>query len=303
MIRLSPTAALLAAWAWGCSGGAEIPPVEAGGPGGVRLVHGQARSPAEAYENAYALLTRSHYNVHRNLEARGQNLLGAKQAMAMIVHSLEAMKLCLPAAEGAAFDPYIARYAGWQKDIENGTWGGAFLSDLERTEREVKAKFNPTEVHPLEEFPGSAKPAPAPAKNTDPPLAPDKVELPVTKNPEAGEATRPPVPEPPAVNPAVSLRLHYKSWDRAHGELVAAYKEKKDCKPKYEEVVASLKLLKEGYSGEQAACLEIYLNYYSDLCEKTKTFTTLPDKTTENDVLDELDVAARVIRKRFGSAK
>src|SRR5581483_5739156 len=137
----------------------------------------------------------------------------------------------------------------------------------------------------------------------EPPLAPDTVELPVIKSPEAGEASRPPAPEPPAVNPAVAQRLHYKSWDRAHGELVAAYKEKKDCRPKYEEVIASLKLLKEGYSGEQAACLEIYLHYYADLCEKTRTFTALPDKTTESDVLDELDVAARVIRKRFGPGK
>jgi hypothetical protein len=303
MIRLSPGIALLIAWAWGCSGGgAEIPPVEVGGPGGARLMNGQARSPAEAYENAYALLTRAHYNVHRNLDARGQNLLGAKEAMALIVQCLETMKGCVRDADRAAFDPYITRYSGWQKDIDGGTWGGAFLTDLERAERDVKARFSPTEVHVLAEFPRNAKPAPAPAKPTDPPFTADKVEVPVSTNPEAPGAPKPPA-EPPPISPEVTRRLRYKSWDRAHDDLVAAYKEKKDCKAKYEDVVAALRLMKDGYGGDHAACLDIYLNYYADLREKTKTFTSLPDKTTEKDILDEFDVAARVIRKRFNPDK
>jgi hypothetical protein len=293
--------ALLFAWAWGCSGGgAEIPPVELGGPSGARLMNGQARTPAEAYENAYALLTRSHYNVHRNLEARGQNLLGAKDAMALILQCLETMKGCVAAADQPPFDPYIARYTDWHKDIENGTWGGAFLTDLERTEREVKSKFNPGSVQVLTEFPG--RPVAAPAKPTEPPFNADKVEVPVLKKTE-GEAPKAPVPETPTVNPVVVQRLHYKSWARAHDDLVAAYKDRKDCKAKYEDVAGALKLMKGDYTGEQAACLDIYTNYYADLCEKTKTFTTLPEKTTDKDILDELDVAARVIRKRFNPDK
>jgi hypothetical protein len=37
--------------------------------------------------------------------------------------------------------------------------------------------------------------------------------------------------------------------------------------------------------------------------EKTQSFTVLPEKTVEKDILDELDVAARVIRKEFNPDK
>ncbi|HVR84423.1 MAG TPA: hypothetical protein VMU54_08940 [Planctomycetota bacterium] len=303
MNRLSPGIALFLAWPWGCTDGAEIPPVEIGGPNGARLMNGQARSPSEAYENAYAQLTRAHYNVHRNLDARGQNQLGATDAMALIIRCLETMQSCVASADRGLFNPYIARYTGWQKDIEHGTWGGAFLSDLERTEREVKSRFNPGSVHVLAEFGGAAKPEPIPVKTQEPPFFADKVEVPVLKKPDGPEAPKQPVVDAPVVNPAATLKLLYQAWDRAHDELVAAYKDKKDCTPKYEGVIAALRLLKGQHGVEQADFLQIYLNYYADISEKTKTFTALPEKTTEKDILDELDVAARVIRKRFNPDK
>jgi hypothetical protein len=306
MNRLSPGVALLVVWSWGCSGGgAEIPTVEFGGPGGARLMNGQAKTPGEAYENAYAVLTRAHYNVHRNLDTRGQNPLGAKEAMGQILQSLETMRNCVAPADQPPFDPYIARYSAWQKDIENGTWGGAFLTDLERTEREVKSKFNPGTVQVLAEFPGTAKPAAVSAKPPDPAFADDKVEVPPPprKSPDGSVAPQAPPAEAPVANTAATRRLHYKAWDRAHDDLIAAYKDKKDCKAKYEDVIAALRLLKGEYSGEQANSLEIYVNYYADVNEKTKGFTLLPEKTTERDIIDELDVAARVIRKRFSPEK
>jgi hypothetical protein len=299
MNRLSPGIALVFACSLGCSGGAEIPPVEIGGPSGARLMNGQARSPSEAYENAYAQLTRAHYNVHRNLDARGQNQLGASEAMTLIIRCLETMRSCVPIADRPPFDPYIARYSDWEKDIQRGTWGGAFLTDLERTEREVKSRFHPSSVQFLAEFLGAAKVDPVPAKNPEPTFTADRVEVPVLKNPDGPEAAKQPALGGPVVNPAATLKILFKAWDRAHDELVASYKEKKDCKSKYEDAVAALKLLKDHHGGEQANCLQIYLNYYADINEKTKTFTALPEKTTEKDILDELDVAARVIRKRF----
>ncbi|HLY74879.1 MAG TPA: hypothetical protein VKU80_12240 [Planctomycetota bacterium] len=303
MIRLSPGIALVFAWTWGCSGGADIPPVEIGGPSGARLMNGQAKSPAEAYENAYARLTRAHYDVHRNLDARGQNQLGASEAMAQIIRCLEMMRVCVPIADRDPFDPYIVRYTGWEKDIEKGTWGGAFLTDLERTEREVKSKFNPGSVRCLPQFTDAVRIEPVPVKNPEPTFTADKVEVPVLKKTEGPEAPKEFSSDLPVVNPAATLKLLYKAWDRAHDELVAAYKEKKDCKPKYEDAVAALKLLKDQHHGEQAKSLELYLNYYADISEKTRTFSALPEKTTEKDILDELDVAARVIRKRFNPDK
>lgn len=297
MKRLFPAIALAAAWAWGCGGGGEIPTVELGGVSGARLMNAPGRTPSETYDNAYAQLTRAHYNVHRNLDSRGQNQLGAREAVAQIVRSLQSMKACV-AADASAYDPYISRYAGWQKDLETGSWGGAFLTDLERTEREVKSKFNPGAVKILEAFPGAPKPEHAPAKSNEPTFTADRVEVPVLSQPTA-DGPREPAADTPTVNPATTLRVLFKAWSTAHDELIAAYKAKQDCKAKYADVVASLKLFKEQHKGEKAATLQIYLDYYGGVDEKTKTFTALPEKTSEKDIVDELDVAARVIRKKF----
>jgi len=303
MNRLFPGIALILACSWGCSGGAEIPPVELGGPSGARLMNGQARTPTEAYDNAYSQLTRAHYNVRRNLDSRGQNQLGATEAMGLIIRSLETMKNCLPQSEQVPFSPYIERYIGWKKDIERGTWGGAFLTDFERTERELKSKFNPGSVQCLSDFPGAAKPEPVSVKNQDPPFSADNVEVPVVKNPDGPAAPKQPAVDEPTVNPAATLKIVYEAWNRAHDALVAAYQAKNDCRSKYDDVVAALKLLKDQYSGEKATFLQIYVNYYADISEKTRTFSALPEKTSEKDILDELDVAARVIRKRFNPGK
>lgn len=297
MNRLFPALALLLAVGGGCGGGMEVPSVELGGSGGARLMNTPGRTPAEIYDNAYSQLTRAHYNVRRNLESRGQNQLGAREALAQIVRCLESMKDCVPASDHARFDPYLARYGAWLKDVENGTWGGSFLTDLERTEREVKSSFNPSSTTVLSEFPPAKKETP-PA----PPLASDKVEVPVRKNPAAVEAPKA-APETPEPNPVVTLRILYRSWDRAHNELIAAYKDKKPCKAPYDDVVESLRLLKTKQSGDPAAKLQIYIEYYGGVEEKTQCFTALPEKTVEKDILDELDVAARVIRKEFNPDK
>jgi hypothetical protein len=295
MIRLSPAFVLVLAVGGGCSGGAEIPTMELGGPGGARMINGEARTPAEAYDNAYSQLSRAHINVNRNLESRGQNQLGAREALAQILRCLEIMKACVKEADRSRFDPYLLRYGGWLKDVDNGTWGGSFLTDLERTEREVKSAFNPSTAPLLAEFP-AAKP-----EKPDPSLAADKVEVPVLKNKPAAEVPKS-RPEP-EVNPAVALRVLYKAWDRAHDELIAAYTDQKPCGAKYDEIVATLRLLKDRHSGDAAAKLQIYIEYYGGVKEKTQGFTVIPEKTVKKDILDELDVAARVIRKEFNPDK
>ena len=303
MKRLLPAIALAAL---GCADGAmEIPTVELGGSGGARLMNGQARTPGEAYDKAYAALTRSHYNVRRNLEPRGQNEFAAREAMSSIIRSLEIMRACVPDTAYPKFDAYLVRYRDWHKMLENGTWGGSFLSEFERSEREVKAELNPAGAEVLVEFPRArpAKPAKGPA--ADPDLSPDKVEVPERKPAAAEPPPSKPVeakPPPPAA-PAVSPRLLYKAWSAAHDDLIAAYKEKKPCKEKYDDVAESLRLLKAQLGPEKATKLQIYIEYYADIHDKTKGFTMLPEKTTEKDVIDELDVAARVIRKEFNPDK
>jgi hypothetical protein len=293
MKRLLPGAVFVLSAALGCADGVEIPTVELGS-GGARLMNGQAKSPAEAYDKAYSYLGRAHLNVRRNLETRSQNLVGAREGMELIVKCLETMRACVPEADRPRYEPYVAKYGAWLKDLENGTWGGSFLTDFDRLEREVKSTFNPSSVEILAEFPRSRPPA---AKPVDAVLTPDKVELPAVKNPPAEEPAK--KPEPPPPTPAVTTRIFYKAWSAAHDDLIAAYKDKKPCKEKYDVVVESLRLLKAQFTGEKVSKLQIYIDYYGGVDEKTKTFTSLPEKTTEKDIVDELDVAARVIRKEF----
>jgi hypothetical protein len=310
MKSLLPGLALALSAAWGCGGGGmEIPTVELGGAGGARLMNGTARTPSEAYDNAYSQLTRAHYNVRRNLDSRSQNQYGARESMKQIIVCVETMRSCVPPADQPRFDPYLSRYAGWVKELDNGTWGGSFLTDFDRAEREVKSKFNPSGMEVLIEFPNAPapekKPGPASRRPADKPetvLAPDQVEVLPTRNPPPAEVAKPRPAEPPA-NAAASQRLLFRAWSAAHNDLIAAYKEKKVCKPKYDEVVESLRLLKAQLAGEKATKLQIYIDYYGGVDEKTQNCTTLPEKTAEKDIVDELDVAARVIRKEFNPDK
>jgi len=302
MKRQLPGIALAVSLAWGCGGGAvEIPTLELGGAGGARLMNGTAKTPSEAYENAYSQLTRAHYNVRRNLDGRSQNQYGAREAMKQIVGCLETMRTCVVPAGQAPFDPYLVRYAGWVKELDNGTWGGSFLTDFDRTEREVKSKFNPAGTELLAEFPSAPAKKPEPRRPADPLLTPDQIEVPVSKTPAPAEPA-PPKPAEPARSDA-SLRLLYKAWSAAHVELLTGVREKKPCRPKYEEVVESLRLMKAQVSDERASKIQIYIEYYGAVDEKTRGFSALPEKTTEKDIVDELEVAARVIRKEFNPDK
>jgi len=302
MKRLLPGIAIAASIAWGCGGRAvEIPTFEVGGAGGARLMNGAAKTPAEAYENAYSQLTRAHYNVRRNLDGRSQNQYGAREAMKQIVGCLETMRACIPPADRSRVDPYVERYSGWVKELDDGTWGGSFLTDFDRTEREVKSTFSPASVALLAEFP--APPAPDKTRRpADAGLVSDTVEVPVAKTPPAGEAG-PPKPAEPPPDPAASQRALYKAWSASHDDLVAGYKEKKACRQKYEDVIAALRLLKAQLKGERADKLQIYIDYYGGVDEKTKGFSVLPEKTSDKDIVDELEVAARVIRKEFNPDK
>lgn len=310
--------ALLAAL--GCAGDGEIPAVELGGPTGARLMTGQGRTPMEAYENAYGSLHRQHYNVKRNLEHRTPSTFAAKGAMDAIVSALETMQSLASPADRPRFDPYLARYRGWAADLAANRWGGSFVQDVERSEYEVKDKFNPGNVEILVEFPASGrpaaapapapapKPAPAPAAGPAPAAIPD--DKAVAPERPAAPAPKPATPAPaaapvPAAPSANAARLFYKAWDRSHDDLVAAYKAKKDCRALYDDVVGALRQLQANTPADKAGKLTIYLEYYAGVHDKTKGFTTLPEgeKIQEKDIVDELDVAARVIRKEFNPEK
>lgn len=296
MIRFSP--ALLAVLAAGCSS-LEVPPIEIGA-GGARLLDGKARDAYDAYLQAYSNLGSQHYNVRRNLDSRGQNLYGAHSAMKLILQYLETMKSLVVPAQREQFDPFLAKYQGWLQDLERNTWGGSFLQELEKTEREVKSKFHPDKVEIAQgaDLAGPARPAdppppppaaPAPSPGRDPAPAPKPAD--------------PQPPPPPPAPPAVSTRLLYKAWDRAHEELVEAYKAKKDARARYGDVREALGHLKSANTGKAADLLQYWIDWYARVHDATKGFTALPEKTTEQEIVEELNVAARVIRREFNPDK
>ena len=300
MTRRLAVALLLALSA--CAGDAEIPAVQIGA-GGARLMNGSARTPLEAYENAHGSLHRQHYDVRRNLEGRSANVYAARESMAALVRSLETMRALAAPSDQPRFDPYLARYRGWHRDLQRNFWGGSFLNDFQHSEIDVKSKLSPANVEIVAEFASaSPAPAPAPAPSTSAPapdprpsesVPPDKAVVPTVPPtaPKAGPAAG-------AAPPGDDARLYYKAWNQAHDDLVAAYKAKKDCRPLYADVVGALTRLKMHAPPAQADKLEVYLRYYAGIHDKTKAFTALPEgeQITEKDILDELDVAARVLR-------
>jgi hypothetical protein len=296
--------ALLVLLAAGCSS-VEIPPIEVG-TGGARLLDGKAQDAYDAYLQAYSNLGSQHYNVRRNLESRGQNIYGAYSAMERIVYYLEVMKSLVVPVQKEKFEPYLAKYRGWLKDLERNVWGGSFLQDLERAEREVKSKFHPDNV---EIAPAATPAAPAAqARPADPPTPPPNPDPPPGRDPAPGPAPSPrpadpQVPAPPAAPPAVSTRLLYKAWDRAHEELIENYKAKKDARTRYGDVREALGHLKAAHTGKTADLLQYWIEWYARINDSTKGFTALPEKTTEQDVVEELNVAARVIRREFNPDK
>jgi hypothetical protein len=296
-------------------GNAELPPIELDGPGGPRLMTGAGKTPEEAYDFAYAQIHPQHNRIKQSLDARYNNRLGAQAALERILEALQSMRSLVTPAFQSKFDPYLLKYRGWLRDVERDIWGGSFMTDLDQAEREVKSQFSISkvelvaEISPAKPAPQAAAPAPkpepvppAPGPNTAPPS--DKVELPPgPKTPPPPPPVAPPPVAPPPAAPAMPFRLAYRAWDAAHDQLIGAYKAKKDCAAFYQDVTGALALMKPQVPAEKQGKLQIYIDYYSGVHEKTKGFTVLPDKTSEKDIVDELDVAARVIRKEFNPDK
>jgi hypothetical protein len=313
MKRLLAGLALLALHL-GCSG-SELPTVELGG-GGVRVMNGQGRTPLEAYDIAYSTFTRQHHSLRRSLDSASRNLFAARSSLEESIKALKIMQSIAVEADRPKFEPFVAKYAEFLKEMERGTWGGSWSGHLDLAERDARAKLHPNQINVPEswatEAQTSATPkASAPVKTPEAPAKPsgdvvsaDKVEIPAarpatpaaTPPPSASTSPAPPKPSPPA---GVSIRLLFKAYDRAHDDLVATYKDKKDCRQAYDDVVQSLRLLKDAAPAEKAAKIQIYLDYYADLQQKTRGFTILPEKTSEKDVVEELGVAARVLRKEL----
>ena len=304
----------------GC-GGFEVPPVELGSSGGARLMTGGGKNPEEVYENAYAQLTKQHLIVRRSLEPRSRNLYGAAASMQSILDAFATMRSLVSPADQARMDPFIAQYVEWKRDIERDTYG-SFLSDFERAERRVKEAFDIGRVELVAALPAASAPketvsapAPKPAEKAPPrentpvipsdmAVPPPRTSRPVAEVPAPKPAEKAP-DAPPAAAPVASGRIYFKAWKSSHLDLVEAYKAnpRPDCRAPYDDVIESLRLLKATLGADRAQKLQIYMDFYAGLNEKTKTFKALPDKTTEQEILGELHIISENVRREFNPDK
>src|SRR5690349_3099654 len=117
MRRLPAVVMLLLA---ACSDGPDIPriPTIALSGGGARLMT-NARTPTEAYDNAYGLMTPCHLRARQGLgQSPQRNYVDSASALRDIVEALTVMQSLVSAESKAAYDPYIASYTQLASDVE-----------------------------------------------------------------------------------------------------------------------------------------------------------------------------------------
>jgi hypothetical protein len=187
--------------------------------------------------------------------------------MERIVESLQTMQSASKLSARPRFDPYLDKYRGWLLDLERDRWGGSFLLELDRAEREVKSLFDPASAEIA-----AGEPSPAPA------------------------GTRPPAD-------TGTLGFLYRSWESAHRALAEAWSGRQDASKPYQDTVAALKLLKGQLAGGRADLVQYQIDWYAALHEKTSGFTRVPPGSKETDVAVDLAVPSRVIEKEFKPVK
>lgn len=290
----------------GCSE-THLPTIAVGGSDGARLMNGDARSVQEAYDQAFTSLGRYHHTIRKNLQKRDPNHYAAKVAVQHILENLAFMRSLVTPETQQAMDPYLAKYKKWYDALNGNRWGGSFFNDLNQAEREVKSRFNPHDVAYARPQAPEAETAPAPAAAPppartaaapDPTLPSDRVDLPAEGGAEPAPRA-PDSPAPAAPAPAVSPRLLFKAWAQAHEDLVEAYRQKQDCGARYNDVMEALGHMKRPLQGARALKMQTYIDFYVQIHRKTEGFTSLPEKTSAEDIINELKVAAGVVKAEF----
>ena len=265
------------------------------GSGSIRLMNGTAGNAAQAYDMAYSQMTPQHIRIRRSLDPQSFNIVGARTATERILGALETMQSRVSPEQRKRFDPYIKHYRDGFQDLRTGRPNASFMSRTDRYEREIKARLSlrtvrlagPTPVEP----PMAPKPAPVP-----PPGTPTSTPA---EPPVASTAPPTPVKPPPPAPTGISGRLIFKAWNAAHGDLVSTYREKKNCETAYQDLAEALDLMQARLSGKDVEKLRSYHQFYEGIRTNTSGFTTLPEKTSAEDILQELEVVARWIKRAF----
>jgi hypothetical protein len=264
-------------------GSAEIPrlpPISVGG-GGVRLMD-EARTPAEAYDNAYSTLTGCHQRVRSGLGPAGQrNYIDASAALEEIAESLRVMRALVKEEAKPAFDPYIASYTDLAEDVGRRSPPANWQTRLDQGEREVKSKFSYAQAPIVADWPAGMGPTHGTAPPSKPPApAPD-----------------PAAPAPKA--PEVSIRLAFKAWKQSHADLAEAFRAGRDAASAYEDVKAAIAAMKQGLPAARHAKLDLMLAVYEQQHGETKGFTAIPAHGSRELILKQLDVVKETLETEY----
>ena len=274
---------LLALLLSGCSGPdiPRMPPISVGG-GGVRLMD-DAKTPAEAYENAFAMMTGCHNRVRQGLGIGTQrNFLDAAAALEEIADALRVMRALVPDGSKPAYDPYIKTYAELASDVGRQRPPATWQTVIDRGEREIKSKFPYSTAPIVSEWPpgmgpnaGAVPPATGPAESGSPP--------------------------PPAANPAavVPLRLAFKAWKQSHADLAAAFDAGKDAAAAYDDVRGAISAMKEGLPAARHAKLNLMLAVYEQQHSETKGFASVPPHGSKALILKQLNVVKETLETEY----
>jgi hypothetical protein len=265
-------------------GGPDIPrmPPLSIGSGGVRMMD-DAKTPVEAYENAYSSMTGCHNRVRQGLGIGTQrNFLDAAAALEEIADSLRVMRALVPDDSKAPYDPYIKTYADLATDVGRRRPPANWQTVIDQGEREIKSKFAFTTAPIVKEWP--------PGMGTNANVVP----------PATGPAEADPIPPaPPAPVAVVPLRLAFKAWKQSHADLAAAFDAGKDATPAYEDVRGAITAMKDGLPAARHAKLNLMLAVYEQQHAETKGFTAVPPHGTKALILKQLDVVKETLATEY----
>jgi len=277
----------LALFGFGCGSSVEIPSLSIG-RGGARFMT-DAKTPYEAYDKAYTELGKLHLNIRRNLNPDG-NRLGVTEAAERIVHNLETMKTLLVAPPPSDLNPYIAFYKEVLRLAERNMLGGTWGTMIDKKESQLRSRYHPSGVEITANVPTREA---------------NELPLPVERKEDRERTKGETVSEPSASknSDAAAYRLMYKAWRKCHDDLYEAFGAKKEVRERFEELREALRELEKRLGSKQAERLRVYIQWYEKIHDDTKGFTVLPDGAKDEDILNDLKIAAAGMERDFDPAR
>jgi hypothetical protein len=271
-------------FAFGCGGPdiPRLPPLSIGG-GGVRLMN-EARTPAEAYENAFGQLTGCHNRVRAGLgRDMPRNFLDAAGALEEIAESLRVMRALVVESAQTAYDPYINSYAELASDVSRRRPPANWQTRIDQGEKEIKSRFSYTEAPIVSEWPAGMGTAHEAATSTRPPEV-------------KADPAPPPAPRAPE---ALPLRLAFKAWKQSHADLVAAFQGGRDPAASYGDVQDAVDAMKKALPAERRAKLDLMLAVYEQQHAETGGFKATPPRGSRELILKQLDVVKETLETEY----